>query len=98
MSVFADPEIAQRAQRGHLDLGICLELVSTRPGGGLSQPSPDLLANAWQQMVQPTLEGWREKLHALKCCLSYRCGVFAGESCVVGTSCPNVCLAAHFRQ
>ena len=81
-----------------LDLGMDLELARGRPGGGLGQPRPDLLANPGQQMEQPALKGRREELNPLKRCFGHGGGVFAAQHCMVGASRPDVCLAAHFRQ
>ncbi len=98
LAVLADPEIAQRARRGQLDLGMGLELARGRPGRCLGQPRPDLLADLGQQLQETALQGLREELDPLESRLGHGRRGFAGQRGMVGANRPDVSLAAQIRQ
>ena len=98
MAVLADPEIAQCAERGQVELGVRLELARGRPASRVSQPRPDLLAGLGQQMQEAMLEGGGQELKPLESRLGYGGRLFAAEKGMVGANRAHVFLAAQVRQ
>src|SRR5512143_3026380 len=78
-AVLADPEVAQGAQRGGIDLRVRLKLARGRPRMRFGQPGSDLLTNPRQQLQEAALKRRREELDPLEGRFSYRCGIFAGK-------------------